>query len=486
MNEQVQDNQPEITRFSGFIIIQLIGGLAVPNDETLQEFARRQKLEGLEAVLRKWNQPGTRRAIWSLTTGQILELERRAAKNRSRKRARYQIAEAPLPSLTRYWRLDARKREVGADELLRDLSNLQEVDFAYKELEASDPALVTPGDDGFSDKQEYLKPVSEGGGIDALFAWQFTNGAGVGFVDLEQGWYPAHKDLNRISPIVYGHSWVDDDAHGTSVLGIVVGNDNNIGVVGIAPGITSVKLTSRYDAATESNSDVGNALVAVTPYLVPGDVVLLEVQKNGRPTEVELLDYVAIRLATDSDFIVIEAAGNDGDNLDRVSVTEKINGQSRIRSLDRKPPNFRDSGAIMVGACRKKPSGGQYRRLDRSDVKSNYGTRIDCYAWGEGVVTTSTTNGELGSSPDDPKSKYTNSFRGTSSAAAIVAGAALLLQSRYQEKKEGARLLNFEEPLKDMRTILSTRGIPSPDPIGRMPDLKAIFTDPGLNLADVA
>jgi len=486
MNEQVQDNQPGIPQSSGFIIIQLIGGLATPNDETLQEFARRQKLEGLEAVLRKWNQPGTRRAIWSLPASQILELERRATKNRSKKRARYQIAESPLPTLTRYWRLDARKLGEGADGLLRDLSNLKEVDFAYKELEASDPALVTPSNDGFSGKQGYLKPASEGGGIDALFAWQFTNGAGVGFVDLEQGWYPAHKDLNLISPVLFGYNWVDDDDHGTSVLGIVVGNDNNIGVVGIAPGVSSVKLTSRYDAATASNSDVGNALAAVTPYLTPGDVVLLEVQKDVRPTEIELLDYVAIRLATDSDIIVVEAAGNHGDNLDNVSVTEKINGQSRIRSLDRRSPNFRDSGAIMVGACHKERSNGQFRRLDRIRTKSNYGTRIDCYAWGEGIVTTSTTNSELGPSPDDPKSKYTNSFGGTSGAAAIVAGAALLLQSRYQEKKGGARLLNFEGPLKDMRTILSTHGASSPDPIGKMPDLKAIFTNPGLNLTDAA
>jgi serine protease len=489
MDKQCQVFPPRISEFSGFIVIQLIDGLAPPDAETLQGYARCQQLGGVAAVLQKWNQPATRRAIWSLPTSKIMELECRAAENRRRKRDGNQQENMRLPSLTRYWRLDARQIGCAADELLRDLNRVREVDFAYKEMEASDPSTVNPSDDDFFAKQEYLKPASQGG-IDAPFAWQYTKGRGVTFVDLERGWYPGHEDLNSNAAVVFGNNWVADDNHGTSVLGIVAGNDNNIGVVGIAPGVSSIKLTSRYHAVGNSSSEVANAIAAVLPSLIAGDILLLEVQKSGRPTELELLDFAAIRAATDLDIIVIEVAGNSGYDLDAhdLRVIDVINGNERIRSLDRESANFLDSGAIMVGACHKDFSSGRHRRLNLAGngPKSNYGSRIDCYAWGEGIVTTSTKSNELGPSPDslhtDPKSKYTNSFGGTSGAAAIIAGVALLLQSKYQEKNGGARLLNFEEPLKDMRKILSTHGTPSPDPIGVMPDLKAIFTVPGLNL----
>lgn len=496
MGKQGEVFQQTCIEYSGFIIIQLIDKLAVPDVETLQEYARRQKLTGLVAVLEKWQQPETRRAIWSLTVSQILELERRAAANRRKRKLWnwYQPPRPQLPSLTRYWELDARKLEGRMDELLRDLNKLKEVDFAYKELAASDPSTVDPLDEDFFSEQGYLKPAAEGG-IDAGFAWKFTNGAGVTFVDLERGWYPEHQDLKNLSPTYFGgNNWVDDDYHGTAVLGIVAANDNNFGVLGIAPGVTSVKLTSRYQAAGASHSKVANALAAVLPdpITVPGDILLIEVQKSLMPVERELLDFNVIRKAADLDRIVIEVAGNGGVSLDEteISVVDMIDDVERIRSLNRGSANFLDSGAIMVGACQKPLlAGSQHRRLNLtgSGPKSNFGSRIDCYAWGEGIATTSTINDELGPSldapsPPDTKSKYTNSFGGTSGAGAIIAGVALLLQSRYQDKNGGARLLNFEAPLRDMRAILSTHGTASPDPIGVMPDLRLIFTQLGLDI----
>lgn len=499
MENQKEVFQQTCTGYSGFIIIQLIDKLAVTDVNTLQEYAKRQKLTGLAAVLEKW-QPETRRAINSLSVSQILELERRAAAKRKKGKFWnwFQSPKLQLPSLTRYWELDARKLDGKVDELLRELNQLKEVDFAYKELAASDPAEVAPSDDKFFPTQGYLKPAIEGG-IDAEFAWQFTQGGGVTFVDLERGWYTrstgvdGHQDLQAFTPTYHGgNNWVDDDYHGTAVLGIVAANDNNFGVVGIAPGVTSVKLTSRYQAAGASHSKVANALAAVLPHLVPGDILLIEVQKSSMPIERELLDFNAIRVAADLDIIVIEVGGNGGISLDAadVGVIDIIDGKERIRSLNRGSANFLDSGAIVVGASHSAfLADGQHRRLNSTgpEAKSNFGSRVDCYAWGENIATTSTMRGELGPSPApdkpvDPKSKYTNSFGGTSGAGAIIAGVALLLQSRYHVKNSGARLLNFEAPLKDMRTILSTRGTPSPDPIGVMPDLKRIFIELGLDI----
>src|SRR5207249_1844996 len=60
------------------------------------------------------------------------------------------------------------------------------------------------------------------------------------------------------------------------------------------------------------------------------------------------------------------------------------------------------------------------RRLD-----SNYGSRIDCFAWGSFVETAEST-------PVNPKDAYAANFNGTSCAAAIIAGAALSVQGMAQ------------------------------------------------------
>ncbi|MGH9802642.1 MAG: S8 family serine peptidase, partial [Blastocatellia bacterium] len=65
-------------------------------------------------------------------------------------------------------------------------------------------------------------------------------------------------------------------------------------------------------------------------------------------------------------------------------------------------PDFKESGAIMVGAV------GQ-----NMQPRSNYGSRVNCFALGEDVFSTNVLGG------------YTHRFNGTSSASAIVAGVAL-------------------------------------------------------------
>ncbi len=62
----------------------------------------------------------------------------------------------------------------------------------------------------------------------------------------------------------------------------------------------------------------------------------------------------------------------------------------------------------MVGAA---SSALPHKRL----YFSNYGSRIDTYAWGENVTTTALSG-------------YTSYFNGTSSASSIIAGAAVNLQ----------------------------------------------------------
>ncbi len=130
--------------------------------------------------------------------------------------------------------------------------------------------------------------------------------------------------------------------------------------------------------------------------------------------------------------------------------------------MNRASADFRDSGAIMVGAG---SSAAPHTRLSFS----NHGSRIDCFGWGEGIVTTG--DGWTGTST----TAYTTGFGGTSGASPIVSGAALLVQSWN-------RRVNGQVYSPDvLRNMLSTpsrnthSSNPAVDRIGVMPDLRRVL-----------
>jgi hypothetical protein len=203
-------------------------------------------------------------------------------------------------------------------------------------------------------------------------------------------------------------------------------------------------------------------------HLSAGDVLLLEAQTwldpltgSGPfvPVETEPAVFDVIRLATSLGIVVVEAGGNGGVDLD--TYNHAIKGDF----LNRSSTSFDDSGAILVGAA---TSNSPHTRLDFSC----YGSRVDCYAWGENVQTATSPS----------TTAYTAAFGGTSSASPIIAGAAVLVQA-IAEANLGHRF----DPLQ-LRTILSepangtTSGDPASDRIGVMPNLRAII-DNVLNLA---
>jgi subtilisin family serine protease len=265
----------------------------------------------------------------------------------------------------------------------------------------------------FVKEQGYLDVAP--GGIDAAAAWRReVTGQGVAFADIEGGWNARHEDLpgDRIEHVagspMSDRSW---RAHGTAVLGEVVGKHNRIGVAGIAPG------TERVVTASLEGIGVAAAIDAAASVLAPGDVLLIELQTTGprgRWIPVELYDdvYLAIATHTARGVVIIEAAGNGAENLDHRVYRGKFDRANR------------DSGAIMVGAGGPPRVG--YRDRERLDF-SNYGARVDVQGWGRKVTTLD--YGDLQSCSDTTDRHYTAEFSGTSSASPIVAGAAILLQS---------------------------------------------------------
>jgi subtilisin family serine protease len=233
------------------------------------------------------------------------------------------------------------------------------------------------------------------------------------------------------------------------VLGEIAGRDNGKGVVGIAPDVERV-FTSSIGGAT-----VADAIDVAAEQLRPGDVLLIELQSTGprgRYIPVELWDDVfdAIHAATARGVIVIEAAGNGGEDLDH---------RGYRRAFDRE---HRDSGAIMVGA------GGPPRDgfVDRARLAfSNYGSRVDAQGWGRKVATLD--YGDLQACAGDHR-HYTGEFSGTSSASPIVAGAAVILEGFARAR---GRVLGPAE----LRALLRRTGTPqagnTAQAIGPRPDL---------------
>lgn len=245
--------------------------------------------------------------------------------------------------------------------------------------------------------------------------------------------------------------------HGTAVLGEMFMQDNNLGGVGIVP-----KAQAHVVGISRNQQDnQPGAIMDAVSFLQFGDVILLEmqVQDNNQhyfPVEINDAEFEAIRLAVAKGITVIEPASNGGQDMD-IPVTRW--GETTPRGfLIKGHPDFRDSGAIMVGAA--SPS-TPHARLNFS----NYGSRVDTYSWGTGITTTS-ANMEETSIYDE--------FDGTSGAAPIVAGAALSIQGMVSANRGGRKLSPAE-----MRTMIVKGGTASANPgsdrIGVQPNLKALI-----------
>ncbi|MGE0397605.1 MAG: S8 family peptidase [Kofleriaceae bacterium] len=311
--------------------------------------------------------------------------------------------------------------------------------------------ITTPS---FESYQGYLGPAPHG--IDAPAAWRRgQRGGGVWFADIEGGWNDKHEDLpgERITHAggrpIPDWSW---RAHGTAVLGEVVGKDNGKGVVGIAPDV------ERVFTSSIGGTSVANAIDVAARRLRPGDVLLIELQSSGPRGAWIAVEYWndvfdAIKAATDRGVVVIEAAGNGYEDLDHRAYGGRFDRSKR------------DSGAIVVGAGAPPRAGF----VDREKLDfSNYGSRVDVQGWGRKVATLDYGDLQDCSTTSEADRHYTGEFSGTSSASPIVAGAAVILEGVARSKG------GIITP-KNLRELLRQTGTPQAGDttkhIGPRPDL---------------
>jgi len=115
-----------------------------------------------------------------------------------------------------------------------------------------------------------------------------------------------------------------------------------------------------------------------------------------------------------------------------------------------------------------------------STNQTNFGSRIDCYGWGENVATTGGTE-PFPDSTTPPNKWYRQHFTGTSAATPIVAGAAVLLQGMNKASTSVPLSgLQVRALLADSANGTASANGPLVDKIGVMPDLHKLTTALGL------
>lgn len=274
-----------------------------------------------------------------------------------------------------------------------------------------------------------------------------TRGETVKVAVIEWAYYQDHEDLNVISEPGQTLIMIPDVTepdHATACLGIINGQDNGFGVVGIAPDVqayffplTSVEEGPRHFAAFVNCIDT----------LDPGDVISCSFGPGAPYYNLnnEPLSWTLLRMATDLGITACVSAGNDCQNLDDVT-------------------NLGESGAIVVGAC---TPGLPYCRLEfsnyfRSAPIGNSNVVHVC-AWG--TLVTSTGYGDLFWGGSNARS-YTSTFGGTSAAAPQAAGVAACLQGLAKQ------FYNIPLPPSSLRSAIRGGGFPQcgvPDTIDAIP-----------------
>jgi hypothetical protein len=311
-----------------------------------------------------------------------------------------------LPDLTQFFTLPV--ADYGAAcELLQTMRTNRLVEVVYAR-----PLPVRPPTPDFTSYQTYFAS-SALNGYDVVYARTRPGGDGsqARLIDIEYQWVLGHEDLQKnLTNILWGTQYTNfGPDHGTAALGISAAINNNYGMTGI---IYSGRIDMICSTDSGGNWVLADAINQATSLTAPGDVILLEQQgynsalNNYCPVEYYPDVYSAIANATALNRVIIEPAGNGSLNLD-----DPAWGGIFQRAT-------RDSGAIMVGA-------GTAATQSRCSF-SCYGSRVDIQGWGDGSVATLGYGDLYGWSETN---YYTLTFSGTSSASALSAGVAALVQS---------------------------------------------------------
>ncbi|MEE2908026.1 MAG: S8 family serine peptidase [Planctomycetota bacterium] len=358
------------------------------------------------------------------------------------------------------------------------IAGVKKTGFANKVLPVpmvSSMPLLNVGD--FQEEQGYLQPgFNQGIGAEEVWNRYDIAGEGVSVCDIEYNFDPMHCDLPEVQELGPLCPHPNGPHHGTAAIGCVAALNNGSGTTGIAHAVDQVYFSPGVEIIEHEGEEhfrgiIDRAIFQAVMNLEPGDVLFFEVgitgpNWNGNPhsdlgtVPLEWYEpyYDAIVIAVANDIIVVEPAANGYENLDDPVYSQGNDGHWPFLLEN-------DSGAIMVGAGNTRPWNARQRASF-----SNYGATVDVHGWGWNVMTT----GYGQYAGHGTNCTYTSGFNGTSSASAIVAGAAVLLQSYYKNR------WNSTLTPADLKWILRETGQPQQvddnevlKHIGPLPDLIA-------------
>ena len=200
----------------------------------------------------------------------------------------------------------------------------------WQEPTAIEELAVNPADDTFYPLQ-WAPPA-----IDAPAAWAAgCTGDGARVAVIDGGIYAAHEDLDANVDVTCSRSFVpgfnfNQDVgtfwHGTHVAGIVAAEDNNTGVVGIAPDATIVGVKALHNGSGSFGAVIGAILYASDPAAFGGagcakaDIINMSLGagfNKNQPGAGPLVAAMAKanNFAASNGVLVVSAAGNNGLDL---------------------------------------------------------------------------------------------------------------------------------------------------------------------------
>ncbi|MCM3666950.1 S8 family peptidase [Mesobacillus subterraneus] len=246
------------------------------------------------------------------------------------------------------------------------------------------------------EENEEIKEIPKGVElIQAPKLWHETKGKGIKVAVLDTGCETAHPDLK--DRIIGGRNFTDDDrsnpdiytdynGHGTHVAGTIAAQENEAGVIGVAPeaGLLIVKVLNK------AGSGKYDWIIKGIHYAIEQKADIISMSLGG-PADVPEL-HEAIKTAVNNNILVVCAAGNEGDGDDSTNEFAYPGAYNEV---------------ISVGAINLERGSSEF---------TNSHNEIDLVAPGEGITSTY-LNG-----------KYAT-LSGTSMAAPHVSGALALIKT---------------------------------------------------------
>jgi subtilisin family serine protease len=287
--------------------------------------------------------------------------------------------------------------------------------------------MSLPTDDQFAQQWHLHNTVTGQYDLDVVKVWDDYTGKGIKVAVIDDGFDHDHPDLAPNYDVDLDKDFgsdpddddaapaLDDDNHGTSVMGIIGAARNGTGVVGVAYDATLIGYRITYDVATDVwTANFVNALDSA----VESGAEVANMSFGGA------YDYDQY---TGADNVVAERAAIDHALTDGRGglgiVLVKSAGNSRSSATDvNHNQEDNNTGEIIVAAVNRDGFISNY---------SSYGTPILVSGFGSpggsaGEIVTTDRLGDNGYEAGD----FMHTFNGTSAAAPMVSGvAALVLQA---------------------------------------------------------